>query len=211
MPSLDASTHTYYDDQGEPIRYSVTQYIARFFPPFRAQAIASCLARKRGVTTPEVLAEWRQTATHGSEVHEGIHHWLNGVEEDFQHEAFFAFVNDHPGWTLIKSEYVVHRGSIAGSIDALFVDEEGRYHLVDWKTTSKDLRRDYGRRALPPIDHLADTAFEKYSLQLHLYRHLLLPEHQVDHLWIVQLRDNGSFTKHAAADRRQEIEKILIV
>lgn len=210
MPSLDASTHTYYDDQGEPIRYSATQFISRFFQPFRAHAIASSLARKRGVTSPEIMAEWRQTAVHGSQVHESIHHWYNGVEEDFEHEAFFAFVEDHPHWTLIKSEYVVARGNIAGSIDALFVDEEGHVLLVDWKTTSKDLYRDYGRKALAPIENIRDTAFEKYSLQLYLYKHLLEPEFQVHSCWIVQLKENGVYIKHQAADRTEEIKKLLL-
>ena len=79
---LDTSTHTYYDDQGEPVRYSATQFISRFFHPFRAHAIASSLARKRGMETVDIMAEWRDTAIHGSQVHEHIHNWLNGIDDE---------------------------------------------------------------------------------------------------------------------------------
>ena len=208
---LDTSTHTYYDDQGEPVRYSATQFISRFFHPFRAHAIASSLARKRGMETVDIMAEWRDTAIHGSQVHEHIHNWLNGIEDNFEHDAFFSFIDDHPHWTLIKSEYVVHANNIAGSIDALFIDDEGVIHLVDWKTTSKDLHRYYGRKALAPIEYIRDTAFEKYSLQLYLYKYLIESEFHVSRVWIIQLKENGIYVKHEAVDRSEEIKKLLLV
>jgi len=174
---LDANTHTYYLDN-EPMRYSVTQLVSRFFPAFPARSIANKLAMKRNVSAETIMAEWKQTATDGSKLHEDIHLFLNGLQvnnpsQEFRN--FLHFLDDHPHWNMIHSEHLVAHPQfkLAGSIDAVFRDHEGNTHLVDWKRTSKCIDACSHKWAYPPLHHLKDNSFNKYSLQLNLYKRLI--------------------------------------
>lgn len=219
-PRLDANTHTYYLDN-EPMRYSVTQLISRCFPKFPAHTIAGKIADKRGITRESVLDEWRCKAQQGTDLHEDIHHYLNGLQISntsipFQH--FLQFLDHHPTWTPMRTEMVLAvpdmiSGGLAGSIDAWFQDEQGKNHLVDWKRTTKNLE-DINPRlfALPPISHLSDSNFTKYSLQLNLYKRMLLLSCNVDvdYMWIVQLNPLAScYKKIAIPDLASDIDLIL--
>lgn len=207
---LDPQNHIYYTHEGEPVRYSVTQFIGRFFPPFRATTVAEACARKRGISSDQVLAEWRSASDRGTRVHEHIHFFLNGFDVDDdsgEFASFSTFCDDHPEWTLLKSEFIVHSRDIAGSIDALFLDEQGKVHMVDWKVTNKDLKHHYGRYAKTPIHHLQDTSYNRYSLQLNLYRQLV-KEFIIFKMWIVQLTPTG-YTKIEVYDMSTEINALL--
>jgi ATP-dependent exoDNAse (exonuclease V) beta subunit len=217
---LHIASHTYYLND-DPMRYSVTQLISKLFPPFPANAIASRLASKRGITCEAVLGEWRDTAMKGTELHEDIHHYLNGlhisnVSAPFQ--SFLHFMDDHPEWDMIRTEMVIAnatviRGGLAGSIDAWFRDRQGNNHLVDWKRTTKPIENiPSSKKALPPIDHLPDSNFSKYSLQLNLYRRLLFLSHgiTIHHMWIVQLNPLlPTYKKIAIPHLDHEIDLIL--
>jgi ATP-dependent exoDNAse (exonuclease V) beta subunit len=217
---LDANTHTYYLND-EPMRFSVTQLISRTFPPFPAQSIATRVALKRGTTREAVLSEWRDTATKGTQLHEDIHHYLNGlhisnVSSPFQ--SFLQFLDHHPDWDMMRTEMVIANrdivpGGLAGSIDAWFRDRDGDNHLVDWKRTTKDLEdTSSSKKALDPISHLSDSNFSKYSLQLNLYKRLLFLSHgiKVHHMWIVQLNPlSPTYKKIRVPDLDREIDLIV--
>jgi len=61
-------------------------------------------------------------------------------------------------------------------IDALFVDDDGDYYLLDWKR-SKYFGRDelpyQSRSGYGPASTLPDTKFARYALQLAIYRQML--------------------------------------
>lgn len=217
---LDSTTHTYYlNDQ--PMRYSVTQLISKLFPPFPAQSIAERVAAKRGIPREAVLAEWRDTASKGTELHEDIHHYLNGIQisnvsSPFQ--SFLYFLDDHQHWDMIRTEMVITNatiipGGLAGSIDAWFRDRDGDNHLVDWKRTTKDLEGlSSNKKALSPVSHLPDSNFSKYSLQLNLYKRLLFLSHgvQIHHMWIVQLNPlSPTYKKIKVPDLGHEMDLIV--
>ena len=217
---LDADTHTYYVDD-EPMRYSVTQLISRCFPKFPAHAIAGKVANKTGRTREEVLEEWRSYAKKGTDLHQDIHYYLNGIEirdAPYPFQQFLQFLDDHPTWTPMRTEMVLAaptmiQGGLAGSIDAWFQDHEGKNHLVDWKRTFKDITAVNPRAfALTPISHLPDNNFTKYSLQLNLYKRMLSLSHQVnvDSMWIIQLNPNvPHYSKIPVPDLSLEIDLIL--
>jgi ATP-dependent exoDNAse (exonuclease V) beta subunit len=215
-PRLDLSTHTYYvNDQA--MRTSVTQLVSKFFPPFRAKSIAASVARKRNVDPSVILEEWNQTSRKGTELHETIHHYLNGLQvtDDSQEfRSFLQFLDDHPTWTMMRTEMMVCNtevpGGLAGSIDCLMLDDQGRYHLVDWKRTNKNLHQVYNHAtALHPLEHLPASSIVKYGLQTNLYKYILSSCYniKVDYMWIVQLGD--TYQKLSIPSYDNEITAIL--
>ena len=78
------------------------------------------------------------------------------------------------GLRIFRTELNVYSAelNVAGQIDALFVDAEGRFVIVDWKRSAR-IVFDGTREMLPPLDHLPDCNGSHYSLQLNLYRYML--------------------------------------
>lgn len=209
---LHPNTHTYYLDD-KPMRYSVTQFVSKFFPGFPARSIASKLAIKRNVDADSILAEWRQTATDGTKLHEDIHHYLNGLQvnntsQEFRN--FLYFLDDHPTWDMIHSEMLVAHPElkIAGSIDAVFRDHEGKNFLVDWKRTSKQLDAYTHKWAYEPISHIRDNSFNRYSLQLNLYKRLI--DYEIEDMFIVRLSPTHfQYHKYQVMPMDREVDLML--
>jgi len=67
---------------------------------------------------------------------------------------------------------------VAGQIDALFLDAQWRLVIVDWKRV-RYLRTEGFDPLRYPLDHLSDTNYWMYALQLHLYRYILESEYRL--------------------------------
>ncbi len=65
---------------------------------------------------------------------------------------------------------------LAGQIDAVFLDEDWRIALVDWKRSAL-LRTDSRGSMRYPLDHLPDSNYWHYALQLNVYRMILESEY----------------------------------
>ena len=138
----------------------------------------------------------------GTALHKRIEDDLNGVPLLFRIEpagecaqAYYAFETwIRHGWPAQRrlrpyrtelpvcwmsetpDENGVLRPVLAGMIDAVFVDEEGNYTLIDWKRSKPfgpwerafDERSGYG-----PASTLPDTTYAHYALQLALYARML--------------------------------------
>ena len=72
---------------------------------------------------------------------------------------------------------------LCGQLDALFVDDRGDYHLVDWKFTQPDkLDKDNGAQFAPggrvptgawPLDDVPNNSYGHYLFQQSTYAHIL--------------------------------------
>lgn len=106
------------------------------------------------------------------------------------------------GWIPYQTEKTIYDIDdpdlrIAGSIDALYYrvnEETGKkeYAMVDWKTTAKKVvTKDVFRGGTCgyPLDKIVNRIATKYSIQLHVYRHILKKHYGMDvvKLIIVQL------------------------
>ena len=66
--------------------------------------------------------------------------------------------------------------ALCGMVDALFVDDDGDYYLLDWKCSKyfgRDERAYQSRSGYGPASTLPDTKFARYALQLAIYRLML--------------------------------------
>ena len=80
----------------------------------------------------------------------------------------------------------------AGQIDALYVDKDGLYYLLDFKRVAKNHKLDPNEKGfttgrgvppacgLGPMAHLPDTHYQKYSLQTSIYNLMLHDTHGID-------------------------------
>jgi hypothetical protein len=63
---------------------------------------------------------------------------------------------------------------ITGSVDALFINDDGTFTICDWKRTKRiDIESYQEKKISCPFDNLMDCNYIKYSLQLNLYRVIL--------------------------------------
>ena len=82
-------------------------------------------------------------------------------------------------WRLYRAEWTIYDEivMVAGQIDAMFVDGEGKFHMVDWKRVRHDLLphsgQEFHRYGLCFCEHLLDNHFNHYALQQNLYAAIL--------------------------------------
>lgn len=197
---FDEDAHRYLVDTEKSIEYwqpvpSVTQFVSHYIPPFDAQKMAAKKARYSNPpkTAEQILAEWDAKRIHacelGTRVHANQESMMNG-STDFQQPADereraimssgWEAMQDltAAGWKPLAAEKMVFSLELrlAGTIDAIF-QKDRRVLLVDWKTNEAIHRRNnFGQHFLPPANELEDCEYNKYSLQLNLYKRILIKE-----------------------------------
>ena len=90
---------------------------------------------------------------------------------------FTKFVLDHPGLKPYRSEWMIFDEDVrlAGSIDMVFENPDGTLTIYDWKRC-KEIKKNntFGDFALTEcINHLPDTNYWHYALQLNTYKAIL--------------------------------------
>lgn len=209
MVFLDPATHTYLDADNNQY-LSVTRLINLYSPQFDFDNKSKQYASKYGMDVEEVRKQWKdknkQSTDFGSLIHEQIEHKLKHkkhkkssdfesvvarvcelVEESFEGE----YLLEHPVWD--KSF------KVAGTSD-LIIDNINSFSVVDFKTNKQiKYTNDYSEKfLLKPVEHLPNSEYFKYSLQLSLYALLYskLTDKSVDRLCFYWLkRKNNSYEK----------------
>jgi ATP-dependent exoDNAse (exonuclease V) beta subunit len=99
--------------------------------------------------------------------------WDNEVEE---WKYFINFVRDNPTLKPYRTEWMIYDEDVklAGSIDMVYENEDGTLSIYDWKRCKEIAYENYGKcMKTPCIQHLPDTNFWHYSLQLNMYKTIL--------------------------------------
>lgn len=188
MLDFDPAEHKY-TYGGVELR-SVTNLIEDCFEKFDAEYWAE---RKATPSRPKeaILAEWKakgQIARDlGTLMHDRIErHYLGELpdkeaKDDPTFRLFLSFAAEHdlhPYRTEWRIFFEEHR--IAGTLDFLAFDN-GQFKIFDWKRSTKIVDRtgqpvtcnSFGKTALAPLDHLPDTTYWHYALQVSVYRYIL--------------------------------------
>lgn len=186
-----------YEINGDPDFTSCTTFINQFFIPFDADRIIQKLLNKpnkyHGMTAKEIQDSWAEKGKlardQGTLLHNFIEYYFNNLEATLSisqppeyQTQFKAFLQEivlpqklipyRTEWCVFHEEY-----KLAGSIDMIFqLDPEDDTNLViyDWKRSPKlSIRDNKYQNMLPPLQHLPDTSYWHYCLQLNIYRHIL--------------------------------------
>ena len=201
--TLERESHRYILSTNPDLEFiSATTFISQFFEKFESEKIAQKLVsvspKYMGMTVDEVLAMWKESANHGTIVHEELEehilnkspltepkaiqgmNWLNKYKMKSNFEIYPEVI--------IYSEEL----KLSGTVDLLLYDKKNNtYIIMDWKTSKSISTKSYGGKKgiKPATADIDDTKFNHYALQLSLYRYLLekyynlkISEHIIVHL-----------------------------
>ncbi len=190
---FDEGPHIY-TVHGEQGYTSVTTWNHHHFPQFDADAIIDgILSNKRmkdptykyyGMTRETIKADWDrnrdQASGAGTNMHYDIECFYNGLNvknDSIEYQWFQRFVKDHSELVPYRTEWMVYYEELklSGSIDMIFENPDGTLQIFDWKRCKEiSYESPYGKTALTDcINHLPDTNFWHYSLQLNTYKTIL--------------------------------------
>ena len=195
--------HKYFVD-GVLVPRSVTGLLHEYATPFDASRALACMRRGReweakreameqqglGTSDEEITERWRRNGETQSKRGQLLHHHaellLNGVEVEEPHTPEFKHVRAvyHAlllrGLTPHRTELCIYHCGlrVAGQIDALFLDRDWKLVIVDWKRVH-NLRTAGFNPLRYPLDHLPDTNYWMYALQVNLYRYILETEYRL--------------------------------
>jgi ATP-dependent exoDNAse (exonuclease V) beta subunit len=118
-------------------------------------------------------------------------------EEPKEWTYFLKYVQAFPDFRPYRTEWMIYDEDvkISGSIDMVYENEDGTLSIYDWKRAkeiSKTTRfNKYATNAI--IDHIPDTNFWHYSLQLNTYKAILERKYkkQIKDLYLVRLHPNN--------------------
>lgn len=181
---FDSESHTYtYQKQ---VFKSVTTIVEECFEQFDSDYWAKRKAPSMGMSIQEVKDLWARKAENarnlGTQMHEKIERYYLGLPNDSDptYKIFEQFTHEyelHPyrtEWAIFDED-----SKIAGTLD--FLDfQDGVFTIYDWKRSDKVIVRgkpekisSWGKHALKPIQHVYDTTYWHYALQVSIYRYIL--------------------------------------
>lgn len=232
------STHTYYVDGSSEGNVSTTKFVHAFFPHFDAKATIQKMMKSPkwpqnkyfGKTEKEIMDEWNTNGKNASEagtaMHLAIEQFLHGSSELIAEEMkttpewryFQQFWKDH-GADLepYRMEWEVWTDptiKLTGSIDGVFRRKsDGKIVIYDWKR-SKEIKSDnpFGGNGYSPLDHLANTNYWHYTLQLNVYKWILETYYdlEVADLYLIILHpDNKSYKRMRLNILSDEIQAMV--
>jgi ATP-dependent exoDNAse (exonuclease V) beta subunit len=183
------------------VRYSVTQFIHRFFEEFDSELISARYAAKHNLSQEEVLADWEKhgkvASLAGTIIHSYLENAKRGKTLDIDYsaaikEGVYDEVKERVNLLLpqaqefhedtlnklfpIQLEYTVGIGNIiAGNIDMLCWNEKAQeFQIWDYKNLKKFTTSNlFGKVGKGAFNWFADCHLVKYSIQLTMYKLIL--------------------------------------
>lgn len=229
---FDEATHSYTIDH-EKDYISVTQWIHIHFKGFDADEVINKMmlgknwnnSKYFGQTREEIKLGWEKNrddaAKAGTKLHYDIECYYNGKtvrNTSSEYQQFMSFVKDNPfkpyrtEWTVFDPEI-----KLAGTIDMTYILPNGHLMIYDWKRT-KHLASlihptswsDYAITEC--IQHLPNTKYIHYALQLNIYKAILERNYNVviEKLCLVCLHpDQYTYEVIEVTDLKEEVERLF--
>lgn len=187
------------DGSPEKEYISVTKLIHTLFEEFNAdEVIKKMMSSSRwsispyyGMTPDQIKDKWEQkrvdASTRGTIMHKTIENYYNSLPNTEEHLStvefgYFMRYNEEivktEGMIPYRTEWFVYDidTKIAGSIDMIYqISQHDTTNLViyDWKRTENIKKDNSFANGKYPVDHLADTNYWHYALQLNFYKYIL--------------------------------------
>ena len=197
-----------------------------------------------GLTSEQIQEQWaangKAVSGAGTELHYDIECFMNQpvpnathqtlldyfeanppeyVNDSIEWHYFMYFIKSFPDLKPYRTEWMIYDEDLklAGSIDMVYENPEtGVLTIFDWKR-SKDISKTspWGKSAITQcIDHLPDTNFWHYSLQLNTYKKILQTKYgkTVNELYLVKLHPEnkrGTYDLIKCADLSKEVDDLF--
>tara|TARA_Y100000816_G_C26105184_1_gene586985 strand:- start:504 stop:1274 length:771 start_codon:yes stop_codon:yes gene_type:complete len=231
--TFDEAPHIY-TIKGNSNFLSVTTWNKSMFEKFDADKVIENMMKSSkwpdskyfNMTKEEIKKSWKdngqEASSSGTKMHANIEKFYNGLEvrdESVEYEYFLSFYEDHKDiYTAYRTEWMIYDEELefAGSIDIVFKDKDGNICLGDWKRSKEIKKTAFGNKCStnPLIDHIPDSNYWHYSLQLNTYKAILEKNYSVKikDLFIICLHPenkNNSYMKFKIPDLQEEVKVLF--
>lgn len=232
--SFDEGPHIY-TVHGDTTFTSVTTFIHSHFSHFDADKIIDNMMHKilndktykyYGMTREQIKEKWskngQEASGSGTNMHNDIELFYNNVDvtnNSIEFSYFKQFVADFPELKPYRTEWTVYYEEIklSGSIDMIFENPDGTLKIYDWKRSKGIEYESYGDKCAKTkcINHLPDSNFWHYSLQLNIYRAILEKKYgkTITGMYLICLHPdnyNKSYQRIEVHDLREEVENLFL-
>lgn len=193
--SLNEKTHTY-NVKGNTKYTSVTKWVHSHFERFNPDKVIDTMMssdkwpenKYYGKTKEEIKKQWKESgieaAKQGTKLHYDIECYYNqekinkhSENTSIEYDYFKNFANDNNNLVPWRTEMKVYNEELelAGSIDMLFKNNDGTYTIYDWKRCKEISKTAFKNKCSRTkcINHIPDSNFWHYSLQLNVYKRIL--------------------------------------
>ena len=189
---------------------SVTTWNHSHFKKFDADNIIDkMMASKKweksnyfGKTKVEIKAQWKENGRVASEAGTKLHYDIEcfynlspNQNNSIEYQYFKNFYKQFEHLKPYRTEWMIWDESLlfAGSIDMIFENPDGTLDIYDWKRC-KEIKKynNFDSATTVCIEHLPDTNFWHYSLQLNTYKALLEKNYdkRINKMYLVCLHPN---------------------
>jgi|TARA_B100001094_G_C18192016_1_gene807942 ATP-dependent exoDNAse (exonuclease V) beta subunit len=174
-----------------------------------------------GKTKQEIKDIWErnriEASTAGTKMHYDIECFYNNNKIKNDSIEFSYFMKFHNSETLkpYRTEWMVYDKELklAGSIDMLYENQDGTLDICDWKRCKEIKKHNPWKSAKTDcINHLPDTNFWHYTLQLNTYKYLLEKNYgkTVKNMYLICLHPSkSSYIKYKVPYLPQEINDLM--
>ncbi len=138
------------------------------------------------------------------------------VDNEFNY--FINFAQKFPNLIPFRTEWTIYDEDLklSGSIDMLFKDEHGKFHIYDWKRSKEIVKTKSWLQfsTSDKISHIPDTNYWHYCLQLNTYKLLLKNKYDIDieTMYLVCLHPdnkNHNFILFKVSDLQAELNSLF--
>lgn len=230
---FDEEPHIYYIDGSSKDIISVTTLIHTYFPHFNSSKIIDNMMKSKkwpnskyfGMTKKEIQDLWsengRKASSEGTIMHRDIEYYFNNESVSNTSDEFNQFLQfkkeivDSEALIPFRTEWEVFdkEHKIAGSIDMLFESKEKKgLYIYDWKRSKKINKNNNYEYGYPPLDHLPNSNFWHYSLQLNIYKYILEKNYgqKILGMYLACFHpERNKYQKIAVADLSEDVEQIF--
>jgi ATP-dependent exoDNAse (exonuclease V) beta subunit len=180
-PRIGDTTYVRMRNNKPMLDHLITQYGER---PWTEQEISDaieCIWERNG----------EMARTMGTQLHEYCEHLFLGhnpqnipaLEGEVKQANLFRQYCTENGYETFKAEWIVVDPiyNIAGTIDLVLYNKRTKtFHIIDWKRTKRISTYGFkGARCLPPVEHLPDSNYYHYCLQLNMYKYMCERYYQI--------------------------------
>lgn len=199
---------------------SVSNVVNSFVEKVDFNKVAYFVAKKTGKKVEEILNSWEEIKNVSCELGTKVHLFAEKHVEQVQtptsgyEEAVVKFWEELPEHILpflFEFKMYSEEFRIAGTCDVVLFDTTTKeYILIDYKT-NKDLFKNYKSKTLLfPFTNLIDSPFNKYQIQLSLYKILFeLTGKIVKNTKILWLKEDGNYLLYNTKDYTQILKQTL--